>query len=193
MPPCSGEMKGCSFSGLPTTLSTSQVYASCPYIASFLFPVLYPRVYGIPSAGALKTPIFRKASTALICTARFALWQQAAAADKAGSQERPPHLASFDLAAFPPSPVPDAACRRGSQPAAGCTWPGTALLQMGKGPRYQAEPPRWRRLDEPVPWAAALNSHHLAASHIWSPRRGKMKACWGVQRLVRHAGNAPSL
>lgn len=120
------EMQSCSSSGLPLTPSTSQDYDSCPYVASFLFPVLHPSVHGIPSAGALKTPVFPKASSALMCTAHFALWQQAAAADEAESQERPPHLVHFDHAVFP-----HLLCQTqlvlsaGLQSAASCTWPST--------------------------------------------------------------------
>lgn len=79
------------------------------------------------------------------------------------SQGRPPHLACFDLAvsSLPCQTRPVSRAR---------TWPGPALLQTGNGPRCQEEPPRWKRLDELVSWAAALNSHHLAASHIWSLR-----------------------
>lgn len=109
--------------------------------------------------------------------------------------------------------------RQGRQPGAAATacvlWsliasPGPA--QTGPGGRARTQPhlgPH-RAADReraPLPAAAspleqagwacfmgcALNSHHLAASHIWSLRWRKMKARWGVQRLVRHAGNAPSL
>lgn len=83
---------------------------------------------------------------------------------------------------------------------ASCTWcikaacgVDAAVLQCrcGRGSASWAFP--LRSLEEPVSWAAALNSHLTAASHIWSLRWRKMKAGRRVLGLVRHAGNAPSL
>lgn len=154
-----------------------------PYVASFPFPALHPWCARDAKCRGTADCRFPRASPALRGPARFALWQPAAAAGGAGrgargGRRRPPALISQRSGLR---------ARRGlwGGPAAAAsrTWPGTAPLRPGKGPRCREEPPRWKRLDELVSWAGALNSRRPAASHICSPRWREMKGRWGCRGL----------